>query len=136
MYDWKGVFSMTEQELRLALADLEQSTPTQSKYHNQRRTRGYRRNRLIQERDDRVDLIFRRLGNAYLPSAGYVYGENFDPKQTLHRNTHGYHVTYMSNSNAQRYYKRLSARIVRRSDICMKKGNHYRRCFNYWNALY
>ena len=126
---------MTEQELSRALDVLEQRTPTQNKHREQRRTRGYRHSRLIQERNDRVDLIFRRIGNTYKPSAGFVSGKDFDPKQTLHRNPNGYHVSYPGNSRMQKYYKRLSAHIVRRSDLCMKKGNFYRRCFDYRNAL-
>lgn len=64
---------------------------------------------------------------SYNPARGYVDWDfvNGDWQPV------GKYVKYMKNSNTQKYLKRRSNRIVRRSDIPLK-GNGYRKCFDYW----
>lgn len=48
----------------------------------------------------------------------------------------GNHIKYPRNSNAQRFLKRQSNKIVRRHTGKIPKGNSYRKLFDYWWELY
>lgn len=88
----------------------------------------YRRAMAIKHRDDLMWII-NHCG--YNPMAGYVDWDWVDGKwQPV-----GKYIKYPKNSNAQRYWKRYSNKIVRRSKE-VYRGNQYRKCFDYWWTLY
>lgn len=94
------------------------------------RNRAYRRNIKQQKTEKRKKLILSR--NYYYPFGGYIDMDTIDGKLQIV----GTHIKYPQNSNQQKYYKRLSNRIVRRNNDIPAKGNGYRKCFDYWWTLY
>lgn len=88
----------------------------------------YRRAMAVKKRDDLLKII---NSTGYNPNIGYV---DWDWVDGVWQQT-GKYIKYPKNSNAQRYWKRYSNKIVRHSkDI--HKGNQYRKCFDYWWTLY
>ena len=68
----------------------------------------------------------------YVPHAGYIdYG--FDGDTLLHS---GKYIKYPKNSNCQRWMKQETSRKFRNCQDLPRKGNHYRRLFDYWWTLY
>lgn len=47
----------------------------------------------------------------------------------------GRYIKYPRNSNAQKYFKRHSNKIIRRKKVAYN-GNQYRKVFDYWWTLY
>lgn len=80
-------------------------------------------------KDDRLLGIIKKR---YIPHAGYV-DWGFDGRTLLHS---GKYIKYPKNSNAQRWMKRLTSKKARRYSQLARKGNQYRRLFDYWWALY
>lgn len=48
----------------------------------------------------------------------------------------GLHIQYMKSGNRQQYLKREANHMVRKYHGLLKKGNQYRRVFEYWWTLY
>lgn len=64
---------------------------------------------------------------------GYIIGDYEDLKTLRHS---GLHIQYMKSSNRQQYLKRKANRRVRKYHGLPKKGNLYRKVFEYWWTLY
>lgn len=64
---------------------------------------------------------------------GYIKGDYERLRMLLHS---GLHVQYMKSSDRQQYLKRRSNRKVRKYFGLSKKGNQYRKVFEYWWTLY
>lgn len=96
----------------------------------QRRTgRQYRRKK-GQEKSDRLLAIIQTA--CYGPHRGYVDWD-FEGRTLLHT---GYYIKYPKNSKCQHWLKRVSGKKVRAYPNLPKKGNGYRRVFDYWWTLY
>lgn len=68
----------------------------------------------------------------YIPHAGYV-DCGFDSTTLLHS---GKYIKYPKHSHCQRWMKRLTSKKTRRCTDLVRKGNEYRRLFDYWWTLY
>ena len=115
---------MTEIELNEKLTKLLSENPTQQK---QSRRPYARENRV--KKDDRLLRIIQRY---YIPHAGYV-DCGFDSTTLLHS---GKYIKYPKHSHCQRWMKRLTSKKTRRCTDLVRKGNEYRRLFDYWWTLY
>ena len=121
---------MTETELNEKIAALGESFDKGQAVFGQRSTgRRYRR-RKGQEKSDRLLEIIQTA--CYGPHHGYV-DWGFEGKTLLHT---GKYIKYPKNSKCQRWLKRVSNKKVRTCPYLPKKGNGYRRVFDYWWALY
>lgn len=119
---------MTETELNEQLtALLEKSKKEQN---CQRRTGRQYRRRKGQEKSDRLLAIIQ--ATCYGPHRGYVDWD-FEGRTLLHT---GYYIKYPKNSKCQHWLKRVSGKKVRACPNLPKKGNGYRRVFDYWWTLY
>lgn len=67
----------------------------------------------------------------YNPHAGYVDWDKVDGVWK----PIGKYIKYPKDSNRQKFLKRQSNRAARRMEL-PTKGNGYRKCFDYWWALY
>ena len=67
----------------------------------------------------------------YNPHAGYV---DWDKVDGVWKPV-GKYIKYPKGSNRQKFLKRQSNRAARRMEL-PTKGNGYRKCFDYWGALY
>lgn len=105
--------------------NLNDLVPTESKW---RRGRAYRR--LMKKRE--FDRLFRIVTRSYVPHAGYVdwsyVGDQWRPT--------GRYIRYPKNSKTQRWCKRTSCARVRKHKELPRKGNGYRRVFDYWWTIY
>lgn len=117
---------MTEIELNEQIAALLTEQPNQRKPHQH--CNAYKIERGIQKDDQLLRVITRH----YVPHAGYV-DWGFDGSTLLHS---GKYIKYPKNSNCQRWMKRLTSKKVRRYPELTRKGNQYRRLFDYWWTLY
>ena len=116
--------AMTEIELNEKITNLLSENPTQQK---QSRRPYARENRV--KKDDRLLRIIQRY---YIPHAGYV-DCGFDSTTLLHS---GKYIKYPKHSHCQRWMKRLTSKKTRRCTDLVRKGNEYRRLFDYWWTLY
>ena len=92
-----------------------------------RRDRNYRRAKALQKKKRLLKIVNLK---GYNPARGYVdWGMETGQWKPV-----GNHIKYPKNSNKQRFYKRYTKRIVRRNEL-PRKGNGYRKCFDYWWAL-
>ena len=119
---------MTETELNEQLAALLEKSEKEP--DRQRRTGRQYRRRKGQEKSDRMLAIIRTAG--YGPHRGYVDWD-FEGRTLLHT---GKYIKYPKNSKCQRWLKRVSSKKGRACPNLPKKGNGYRRVFDYWWALY
>ena len=119
---------MTEIELNEQIAALLEN-PEKEPNYPRRTGRRYRR-RKGQEKVDRRLAIIQLSG--YAPHRGYVDWV-FEGKTLLHT---GKYIKYPKNSKCQRWLKRVSSKKVRTYPCLPRKGNGYRRVFDYWWALY
>ena len=88
----------------------------------------YRRAMEIKHKRDLLRII---SYSGYKPHIGYIDWDRVDDVwQPV-----GKYIKYPKNSNAQRYWKRHSNKIIRRRNE-IYRGNHYRKCFDYWWTLY
>ena len=117
---------MTEIELNEKIENLlTESAPRQP---SRRTGSAYRREMRIRKNDALMRIVIRR----YVPHAGYIdYG--FDGDTLLHS---GKYIKYPKNSNCQRWMKRETSRKSRNCRDLPRKGNYYRRLFDYWLTLY
>lgn len=117
---------MTEIELNEKIENLlTESAPRQP---SRRTGSAYRREMRIRKNDALMRIVTRR----YVPHAGYIdYG--FDGNTLLHS---GKYIKYPKNSNCQRWMKRETRRKFRNCQDLPRKGNYYRRLFDYWWTLY
>ena len=123
-FDQSMVKLMTEIELNEKITNLLSENPTQQK---QSRRPYARENRV--KKDDRLLRIIQRY---YIPHAGYV-DCGFDSTTLLHS---GKYIKYPKHSHCQRWMKRLTSKKTRRCTDLVRKGNEYRRLFDYWWTLY
>lgn len=89
--------------------------------------RAYRR--MMKQKKD-ADL--RKIMNyGYAPHIGYIdWGFVDGVWQPI-----GTHIKYPAASRKQRYMKRLTSKIARKANL-PKKGNGYRKLFDYWWTMY
>lgn len=119
---------MTETALNEKLAELSASESAAKRQEDANRRR-IRRSTRIKKNDDLLRII--NYGG-YAPHRGYIDWE-FDGETLLHS---GKYIKYPKNSNCQRWMKRETSRRVRNCKEVPKKGNFYRRLFDYWWTLY
>ena len=119
---------MTEIELNEQIAALLGSTEQMSA--TKRRTSRQYRRRKGQEKSDRRLAIVQLSG--YAPHRGYV-DWGFEGRTLLHT---GKYIKYPKNSKCQRWLKRVSSKKVRSCPCLPRKGNGYRKVFDYWWSLY
>lgn len=101
---------------------------TPSGTSGQRKTgRAYRRVMLKQK----TNRLMKIVNSSYIPHAGYVDWGWVDNEWVQV----GKYVKYPKNSNKQRWMKRYTSRVSRKTDL-PQKGNAYRRCFDYWWTMY
>ncbi len=120
---------MTEQELNKRIAEISESTKQESKC-NRHSARRYRRMQRVRHLDH---LLFLIQHSGYAPYIGYIMGDYEWLRTLLHS---GLHIQYMKSSNRQQYLKRKANRKVRKYHGLPKKGNQYRKVFDYWWTLY
>ena len=120
---------MTEQALNKRIAEILESTKAESG-RGRRSGRQYRRSQSVRHSDR---LLFLIQHSGYAPNVGYITGDYEGLTTLLHS---GLHIQYMKSSSGQQYLKRRSNRKVRKYCGLPKKGNQYRKVFDYWWALY
>lgn len=116
---------MTEIELNEKITTLLTEQPNQEKKQSRR---PYAREIRVKKNDRLLRIIQRH----YMPHAGYV-DCGFDGTTLLHS---GKYIKYPKHSNCQRWMKRLTSKKTRRRPDLARKGNEYRRLFDYWWTLY
>lgn len=117
---------MTEIELNEQIENL--LTESVSPPSSRRTGAAYRR----EMRTRKNDRLMRIVTRSYIPHAGYIdYG--FDGENLLHS---GKYIKYPKNSNRRRWIKRATSKRVRNCMDMPRKGNDYRRLFDYWWTLY
>lgn len=82
------------------------------------------------QKDDALLRIICTAG--YSPDIGYI-DRDFNGTTLLHS---GKYIKYPKNSNLQRWIKRATSKRYRKYLSLPRKGNHYRRLFDYWWTLY
>ena len=117
---------MTEIELNEQIVALLTEQPNQRNPHQQ--WNAYKIDRAVRKDDQLLRIVTRH----YVPHAGYV-DWGFDGSTLLHS---GKYIKYPKNSNCQRWMKRLTSKKARRYPELTRKGNQYRRLFDYWWTLY
>ena len=120
---------MTEQELSKQIAEILEATKKETGC-NRRSGRQYRRMQSVKHSDH---LLFLIQHSRYAPNMGYIMGDYEGLKTLLHS---GLHIQYMKSSDRQQYLKRKANRRVRKYRGLPKKGNQYRKVFEYWWTLY
>lgn len=119
---------MTETELNEQLAMLFEN-PEKEPNHLRRTGRQYRRRKRREKSNRRLAIV--QL-SGYAPHRGYVDCD-FQGRTLLHT---GKYIKYPKNSKCQRWLKRVSGKKVRACPNLPKKGNGYRKVFDYWWSLY
>ena len=107
---YRMVKLMTEIELNEKITNLLSENPTQQKQSR----RPYARENRVKKDDRYVDC-------------------GFDSTTLLHS---GKYIKYPKHSHCQRWMKRLTSKKTRRCTDLVRKGNEYRRLFDYWWTLY
>ena len=120
---------MTEQELNKRIAEILKATKNETGY-SRHTGRQYRRIQRVKHSDH---LLFLIQHSRYAPNIGYIMGDYEELRTLLHS---GLHIQYMKSSNRQQYLKRKANRKVRKYHGLPKKGNQYRKVFEYWWTLY
>ena len=109
--------------------DAEQRTfNTKRKDTKRENARAYRRHMRV-TKDKRLRAIICSCG--YIPNAGWIRHDFVDGEYVCVGN----YIKYPKNSNAQRFLKRYSNRIVRKSPV-PRNGSGYKKLFDYWWSLY
>ena len=119
---------MTGTESNEKLAELQESESVKKRQELAGRRR-MRRDTRIKKNDDLLKII---SYGGYAPRRGYI-DWGFDGTTLLRS---GKYIKYPKNSNCQRRMKRETSRRTRNCKEASKKGNFYRRLFDYWWALY
>ena len=120
---------MTEQELNKRIAEILGSTKNEPGC-GRRSGRQYRRTQCVKHSDH---LLFLIQHSGYAPNMGYIIAAYERITTLLHSRLH---IQYMKSSNRQQYLKRKGNRKVRKYRCLPKKGNQYRKVFDYWWELY
>ena len=120
---------MTEKEFNETIAQIEQERLARLPPLPQRRTGRHYRRQMKVRKNDRLWSIIR---GRYMPHAGYMDWD-FTGRTLLHS---GKYIKYPEDSNAQQWMKRRASRMVRKCADVPKKGNFYRRLYDYWWMLY
>ena len=121
---WHGVNPITR-----TIAEILGSTKNEPGC-GRRSGRQYRRTQCVRHSDH---LLFLIQHSRYAPNMGYIMGDYEGLRTLLHS---GLHIQYMKSSDRQQYLKRRSNRKVRKYFGLSKKGNQYRKVFEYWWTLY
>ena len=88
--------------------------------------RAYRRHMRVIKKKKRMAI----MTYGYRPTVGYTeWGYRNGVYQPV-----GNYIKFPKNSKAQAYWKRLSNKKVRHSKV--QSGSAYKKCFDYWWALY
>lgn len=120
---------MTETEINEALLRIEQQRNELLLPTPKRRTgTQYRRQMHFRKNDRLMEIVTRH----YIPHAGYI-DWGFDGRTLLHS---GKYIKYPKNSNCQKWMKRETSHRIRKCEYAPRKGNFYRRLFDYWWTLY
>ena len=120
---------MTETELNEVLLQIEQRRLEQLPSEPSRRGgRLYRQQQTVRKNDHLMRIVTMH----YVPHAGYIHW-GFDGDTLLHT---GKYIKYPKNSNCQKWIKRETSRRIRCCKYTPRKGNFYRRLFDYWWTLY
>ena len=119
---------MTETELNKQLAALLEKSEKEPS-HPRRTGRRYRRRKRREKSNRRLAIV--QL-SGYAPHRGYMDCD-FQGRTLLHT---GKYIKYPKNSKCQRWLKRVSGKKVRACPNLPKKGNGYRKVFDYWWSLY
>ena len=92
------------------------------------------RHRLHRIRNVRKNDRLLRIINfgRYAPHIGYI-DWGFEGKTLLHS---GKYIKYPRNSRLQKWMKRKTSRRIRACPDMPRKGNFYRRLFDYWWTMY
>jgi len=80
----------------------------------------------------KVARFMKVVRGVHKPHVGWVDHKLIDGKMM----PVGLHIKRPKNSNFRQYYKTISNRAVRRDRTIAGKGNHYRKCYDLWWALY
>jgi hypothetical protein len=120
---------MTEQEINAFLDGIVQERIERELFVRDEKAAARRRRELRCRKNAR---LLRIISRGYMPHAGYVDWDFVDGKYTCI----GKHIKYPKNSNCQRWMKRETSRKIRNCKYAPKKGNYYRRLFDYWWTLY
>lgn len=125
---------MTEQELNNRITEIlkvsEKDAQLCQTSGGRRTGRQYRRIQRVRH-DDRLLFLIQHSG--YAPNIGYIIGDYEEKTTLLHS---GLHIKYMKSSSRQQYLKRKANRKARKYHTLPKKGNQYRKVFEYWWTLY
>ena len=120
---------MTETEINDALLLIEQQRIEQLPPPPKRST-GTRYRRLMRSRKN--DRLMEIVTQHYVPHAGYI-DWGFDGRSFPHS---GKYIKYQKNSSCQQWMKRETSRRIRNCECAPRKGNFYRRLFDYWWTMY
>ena len=120
---------MTEQELNKQIEEILETAKAEPGC-GRRSGRQYRRLQYAKHTDR---LLFLIQHSGYAPNIGYIMG-NYEGKTTLLHS--GLHIQYIKSSGRQRYLKRKANRKARKYPVLPKKGNQYRKVFDYRWTLY
>lgn len=120
---------MAEQELNKSIAEILESTKTENGC-GRCTGRQYRRFQSVKHSDH---LLFLIQHSRYAPNIGYIMGDYEGLTTLLHS---GLYIKHMKSSKRQQYLKRKASRQVRKYRGLSRKGNHYRKVFDYWWTLY
>lgn len=119
---------MTENE-RNAPPDSCQSASTDKPSGRRKAGRAYRRDMKRHKYQRRYRIVMK---GGYDPRVGYLrYGFVDGVWQPISKV-----ILYPNNSNLQRWMKRETSVRMRRCDSLPRKGNYYRRLFDYWWTMY
>ena len=119
---------MTEIELNEKIAEIRSTAAADARLQE----KASRRNRYI-ARVRKNDAIMRITNyGRYAPHVGYI-DWGFDGQTLLHS---GKYIKYPKNSNCQRWIKKETSHRMRHCPDAPRKGNYYRRLFDYWWTLY
>lgn len=118
---------MTDFELNERLRELQNDADRV--HRNDKCRRRIRRENRVRKIDTRLRIT--RYGG-YAPHRGYV-DWGFDGGTLLHS---GKYIKFPKNSKSQTWIKRETSKRIRICGDMPKKGNYYRRLFDYWWTLY
>lgn len=92
----------------------------------------YKKNLALKKEKRRKDIILKYKKFRYAPNVGYFKYDEIDGEYKPNLN----YICYPSNSNRQRYLKKASSKKNRRNVIDCKKGNSYKKNYEYKWLLY
>lgn len=119
---------MTETELNERIAELQTNECAEERQRDADRRRLRRISRIRKN-----DALLRIINyGGYAPHRGYI-DWGFEGSTLLHS---GKYIKYPKHSHCQKWIKRETGRRIRNCKEVPRKGNFYRRLFDYWWTLY